>query len=809
VHGGSFHPGNGSSSFPGPPGTQNATKLLEKFQTGETRRPHQRPSTRRRLARAVEVVAVVLVAVAPLGSTASASTVVDAGTITTVANPGIALHIPADGRLDGDGFAADVSGYRFAYQIGLGPDAEEASAGQVLLVFALIGSGAAIQAQLLVDGLGTVLPHATTPNASTPAYFLASMPAAAADVALQASADGFSQTFSFTKGEREGPQPVVLYRGRGQWQAVDAITRGITSVPTPDNSPVDDVPGSVVNFDITAAMLTYFLPGTEATPANPAKEWLVMSGSALPAGGADGHQLQYQATLPGSAITLTLPGKKPAPAMLTGQGSPADEGGDNGRGGLFGGSYYWEVPATVSSGIIRIALPAELSARAGYYGDQFGAVHDVPVQGSVPPVNVAFAPVYAPPRLTGPNPPAWAPKPAAVPTVRTKAAGHLASAVDKSGGTAGRSSTVTLFAIAVVAAALVAAGALFALKRRQLVPALAGLLQTPAQRREADVEAFIAAPRDGVVGGAARPLPKAMEPSARERLPGTSSSPSAEAPAPRSSPAPPTPTPAPVLLPIPDGPPPLPKGAVELQLIGRVRLAGDVPKAAVELSEPALEALAALALQEGQPLTREELRALLGAGRETERSAGTVSNYLANLRRVFGPDRVPEASGAGGYRVVGIGTDFARFHDLVRQAKAEPDSAARHLADALSLVRGVPFSGAPEHSYGWADRHDLGAITTKLLNSVHRAAVDLAHFAIEAGDGTVASWAAERGLTVWQEDEELDELYLSAAAISSDRSALARAWAAVKRPYDSRDEEVPARLVAQYQSLRKRAQGPT
>jgi hypothetical protein len=237
-------------------------------------------------------------------------------------------------------------------------------------------------------------------------------------------------------------------------------------------------------------------------------------------------------------------------------------------------------------------------------------------------------------------------------------------------------------------------------------------------------------------------------------------------------------------------------------LIGRVRLVGDVPAGASELSEPALEALAALALREGQPLTREELRALLGAGRETERSAGTVSNYLANLRRVFGPERVPDASGAGGYRVVGIGTDFARFHELVRLAKAEPDAAARHYADALSLVRGVPFSGVAEHSYGWADRHDLGAVTTKLLNSVHRAAVELAQLAIDAGDGTLATWATEKGLTIWQEDEDLEELHLSAAAISTDRSALPRAWAAVKRPYDSRNEEVPERLVEHYRALR-------
>ena len=143
-------------------------------------------------------------------------------------------------------------------------------------------------------------------------------------------------------------------------------------------------------------------------------------------------------------------------------------------------------------------------------------------------------------------------------------------------------------------------------------------------------------------------------------------------------------------------PSPLPQGAVELQLIGRVRLVGDVPAGASELSEPSLEALAALALQEGQPLTREELRALLGAGRETERSAGTVSNYLANL--------ATGSSAPSGCRRVGCGglprrryrhRLFARFHELVRLAKAEPDSAAHHLADALSLVRECRSRASP------------------------------------------------------------------------------------------------------------------
>ena len=238
--------------------------------------------------------------------------------------------------------------------------------------------------------------------------------------------------------------------------------------------------------------------------------------------------------------------------------------------------------------------------------------------------------------------------------------------------------------------------------------------------------------------------------------------------------------------------------------MGRFALAGDVPEGVGELSEPVLEALAALALA-GRPMTREEFRAYLGTGRETERAPGTVSNYAASLRRVFGPERIPEATGAAGYRVVGIGTDIARFHELVARAKADPDNAARHLADALSLVRGVPFSGAPEDGYGWANVHDLGDITTKLVNAIHRAAAELAGLAIGAGDPALATWAAEKGLVIWDQDEDLNALYLSAAAISPDRSALHLAWAAVERRFTARREPVPDRLLEHYQSLKEQA----
>lgn len=54
-----------------------------------------------------------------------------------------------------------------------------------------------------------------------------------------------------------------------------------------------------------------------------------------------------------------------------------------------------------------------------------------------------------------------------------------------------------------------------------------------------------------------------------------------------------------------------------------------------------------------------------------------------------------------------------------------------------------------------------GDVTTKLVNAVHRAAVELAGFALEAGDAALATWATEKGFVVWHEVEDLAELYLS------------------------------------------------
>ena len=259
---------------------------------------------------------------------------------------GVALHIPRDGRLNGDGFSLAITGYRFTYRVGAGASVEDAPTGQVLLVFGLRGDSSGAGPELVVDGQVEALPAGASYGGPPLTYYVAPVPERVRHVALQVSAAGFTQTFSFSAGHRVGLQPEVLYAAQSGWQEVDRVGQE-TTLQTPDN--LNNVAGAVA-VDIGSVALTYFLPGSGQTPPNPAQAWLVLRSSALPVrsttGPNAGSNEDYQRALPPSDLTLALAGRKPQPAMLSGQGGPDDESGDNGGWGLFAGDYYWRVPAT-------------------------------------------------------------------------------------------------------------------------------------------------------------------------------------------------------------------------------------------------------------------------------------------------------------------------------------------------------------------------------------------------------------------------------------------------------------------------------
>jgi hypothetical protein len=738
---------------------------------------------------------------------AGAATVVAVGSITALQSPGIALYSPVDGRLDGDGFALDVTGYRFAYQVGYGPSVQEAAPEQALLVFGLSGTGPDVTANLEVDGQGEALPSATTSNASTPSYFLASVPVDANDVALELSADGFSQTFSFTTGRREGLQPAVLYRGQGRWQQVDNIGQ-VSYVETPDK--VDGLMYDRVEVTLTAATLTYFLPGTDATPTSPSKAWVVLSGSAMPnlapdnPGGMSEFLINYMKTLPGSDLTLTLPGQKPMPAMLTGQGGSDDESGQNGGWGLFGGDYYWQVPAGIVSATLKVNLPAQLLAE----GQDNGSPREIPVDGEVPPVRIAFAPPTGLPTVSSPNPPVWAGKAPATATVAHSRARH-ASASGPTTKAKGDGSPGTIFVIVVIVVIAFLVAAILFRRRR---PVAAQVLVTDARQAQrpetggfspsppigpAPAMAATASLRPTGPPGAAPPEPystppPAVDPIGRARA-------AAPPPVIKSDPPPP---PKPVLVPVPAGPPPRPVGMIEAVVFDGPGVAGR-PDGVQDLDASAMELLHFLVANEGRAFTGDELRAMISEGRPAELGKKTMWTYASSLRQAIGEQHLPSSTGR--HRLVGVTSDATRFNAAVARSKSDLANTAAHLTEALSFVSGVPYVHAPAGAYGWAQ---LGDHVSSLSNTVLRVAAGLSRLALAAGDPELASWAVAKGRLIRREDDRLLRLALEAAAISSELSDLDLTWSAITGQFDAQKEPVPDELAEHYRRLRQQ-RGPS
>jgi len=367
---------------------------------------------------------------------AGAASVVPAGTVEAVAVPGISLHVPGDGRLNGDGFAAVVTGYRFASLVGYGSSTLRASPGQELLVFGVEGlsvsggsgggggSGPGPSALLVVDGAEEALP-AVSGRGGGPAFFLASVPSGSVSVELQVSSQGFSQTFSFSSGARVGSSPVVLYRAAGSWEAVDPLDE-TTTMGTPD--PAENLAGAKIDITVSSADLTWFGPGGPGDyPSGPGEAWLVLHASSqahpisvLPVG----FELNYLSTLSAGQVTLSVPGvAAPMPALIAGKGGPADE--STGQSGIFGGVYYWQVPADLSAATVTIT-PGTITAEDNY----LGSPQSISVPGSAV-FSLSFGSLYQPPPpLSSPPPDAAASGSAgaaarsAAPTVVSTSGGH-------------------------------------------------------------------------------------------------------------------------------------------------------------------------------------------------------------------------------------------------------------------------------------------------------------------------------------------------------------------------------------------------
>src|SRR3546814_92081 len=154
---------------------------------------------------------------------------------------------------------------------------------------------------------------------------------------------------------------------------------------------------------------------------------------------------------------------------------------------------------------------------------------------------------------------------------------------------------------------------------------------------------------------------------------------------------------------------------------------------------------------DGTGVTTEAVEAALWpAGANSRR---TFNNTITDARRSLGqtPDgaRYLPAASDGRYRISErVKTDFELFWATVEQAENTDDAttAAGLLAQALSLVRGEPFTGVGL-DYAWT-----APTRTAVQTAVIDVADELGEILLAAGDLRGAERAARAGLTARSEE---------------------------------------------------------
>jgi len=192
--------------------------------------------------------------------------------------------------------------------------------------------------------------------------------------------------------------------------------------------------------------------------------------------------------------------------------------------------------------------------------------------------------------------------------------------------------------------------------------------------------------------------------------------------------------------------------AVEVRVLGPVEVTGwrAPPERAV-----VTELACYLALHGDRAIPGDELRVAFRPDEEQETSAKTLRTYMSLLRRALGPDLVPTGAGGGYHFSPAVTTDWHRFRIL-----SGPTADGPALREALSLVRGRPFAGVANGSFGWVYAELL---VSDMEAGIARAARQLAEGAVAAGDLDTAGWAIRQGLVGVPADIGLWQLHLAVA----------------------------------------------
>ncbi|MFE3175452.1 ATP-binding protein [Amycolatopsis sp. NPDC059090] len=146
--------------------------------------------------------------------------------------------------------------------------------------------------------------------------------------------------------------------------------------------------------------------------------------------------------------------------------------------------------------------------------------------------------------------------------------------------------------------------------------------------------------------------------------------------------------------------------------------------------------LAALLAHDGGPVTADRLVQDLWGDHPPGKPAGALQAKVSQLRRIVGRDGVERHP--AGYRLRIEHSDAAQFRDLVAQARATPDPAARaaRFAEALDLWRGEAFADFADEEFARPAAHRLAEL--RLTAVEEQAAAQ-----VEAGDYAAADDLAD------------------------------------------------------------------
>ena len=220
-------------------------------------------------------------------------------------------------------------------------------------------------------------------------------------------------------------------------------------------------------------------------------------------------------------------------------------------------------------------------------------------------------------------------------------------------------------------------------------------------------------------------------------------------------------------------------GPVELQVLGVVHAVGP---ASAFTSQRALDLACYLAFHR-DGATADHLKSWLWSW-DALPSGKSFANVVSRARICLGRDAdgdpyLSHLSAGGVYRLSAkVTTDLERFAAWLRVAdQAQPSHTLACLREALSLVRGVPFSGGNGATFSWTDNTLRCHVEYLVDSTAHR----LADAALDAGRIDIARWATRWGLVVTPGCEQCYRRKLLTARRSGSRTELYKVMRDMRR----------------------------